>query len=337
MAGPSRRSRRASSGPRSTISSRTSRGSRSRRSSASSGSSAWSSSRRTRGRSGRSRGARGDRALRRRAEPLPGRRRVSAAGRARRAARRRASRRSSLGAGSDGLVDCLSQAALEPGDEIVCGWPSFPSYVIDARKLGAVPVHGAAARRALRPRGDARGDHAADEDRLHLPTRTTRPGRRTRAPSSTPASTACPSTSLTVLDQAYFEYIDDPDYPDGVEEYLKQGRRVVVLRTFSKIYGLAGLRVGYGVAPGDVVTAIGEGAARVRHHDAGAGGGAREPRRRGRARAAARAERGGPRGARGDPARARARAGRAGGRRTSSSWRSAATRGRSSSRCCARA
>ena len=43
------------------------------------------------------------------------------------------------GAGSDGLVDCLSQAALEPGDEIVCGWPSFPSYVIDARKVGAVP------------------------------------------------------------------------------------------------------------------------------------------------------------------------------------------------------
>src|SRR5205823_10315037 len=41
-----------------------------------------------------------------------------------------------VGAGSDGLVDGLSQAALDPGDEIVCGWPSFPSYVIDARKLG---------------------------------------------------------------------------------------------------------------------------------------------------------------------------------------------------------
>jgi histidinol-phosphate aminotransferase len=58
-----------------------------------------------------------------------------------------------------------------------------------------------------------------------------------------------------VLDQAYFEYVDDPDYADGVEELFKQGRRVVVLRTFSKIYGLAGLRVGYGVAPVDVVVA----------------------------------------------------------------------------------
>src|SRR5437764_4953029 len=43
-----------------------------------------------------------------------------------------------VGAGSDGLVDGISQALLDPGDEIVCGWPSFPSYVIDAKKLDAV-------------------------------------------------------------------------------------------------------------------------------------------------------------------------------------------------------
>jgi histidinol-phosphate aminotransferase len=67
-----------------------------------------------------------------------------------------------------------------------------------------------------------------------------------------------PDHVLTVLDQAYFEYVDDPDYPDGIEEYLKGGRRIVVLRTFSKIFGLAGLRVGYGVAPAEVVTAIGK-------------------------------------------------------------------------------
>src|SRR5436853_169721 len=45
-----------------------------------------------------------------------------------------------VGPGADGVIDLLSQATLEPGDEIVCGWPSFPSYVIDALKLGAVPV-----------------------------------------------------------------------------------------------------------------------------------------------------------------------------------------------------
>src|SRR5919108_219909 len=63
---------------------------------------------------------------------------------------------------------------------------------------------------------------------------------------------------LTVLDQAYFEYVDDPQYADGIEEYVKAGRRAIVLRTFSKIFGLAGLRVGYGIGPDVVVTAIGK-------------------------------------------------------------------------------
>ena len=67
-----------------------------------------------------------------------------------------------------------------------------------------------------------------------------------------------PDHVLTVLDQAYFEYVDDPDYPDGIERYAKAGRNVLVLRTFSKIYGLAGLRVGYGIGPADVVTAVGK-------------------------------------------------------------------------------
>jgi histidinol-phosphate aminotransferase len=67
-----------------------------------------------------------------------------------------------------------------------------------------------------------------------------------------------PEHVLTVLDQAYFEYVDAPDYADGVEEYLKVGRRVVVLRTFSKIFGLAGLRVGYALAPEPIVSAIGK-------------------------------------------------------------------------------
>jgi len=162
-----------------------------------------------------------------------------------------------VGAGSDGLVDCLSQAMLGQGDEIVCGWPSFPSYAIDARKLGAVP------------RTVALRDGRYDLDALLAAV-----GPRTKIvyvclpnnPTGTTNTRAeldayfdrVPEHVLTVLDQAYFEYIDDPGYPDGVEAYLKAGQRVVVLRTFSKIYGLAGLRVGYAAAPAAVVTAIGK-------------------------------------------------------------------------------
>jgi histidinol-phosphate aminotransferase len=161
------------------------------------------------------------------------------------------------GAGSDGVVDYLSQLALDPGDEIVCGWPSFPSYVIDAVKLGAV------ARQV--PLSDHRYDLGSMLEVV---------GPRTKLvyvchpnnPTGTMNTRAelddyfdrVPEHVLTVLDQAYAEYIDDPDYADGVETYLKAGRRVVVLRTFSKIYGLAGLRVGYAVAPEEVVTAIGK-------------------------------------------------------------------------------
>jgi len=159
------------------------------------------------------------------------------------------------GSGSDGLVDCLSQAALEPGDEVVCGWPSFPSYVIDARKVGAVPV--------TVPLRGGRYDLEAMLAAVTLRTKIVYvclPNNPTGTTNTREELDAyfdrVPEHVLTVLDQAYLEYIDDPVYPDGVEEYLKQGRRVVVLRTFSKIYGLAGLRVGYGLAPAAIVTSI---------------------------------------------------------------------------------
>jgi histidinol-phosphate aminotransferase len=162
-----------------------------------------------------------------------------------------------LGAGADGVVDALSQISLDPGDEIVCGWPSFPSYVIGATKLGALP-------RTI-PLRDGRYDLdsmlAAVTERTKLvyvchpnnPTGTM----NTRAELDDYFERV-PDHVLTVLDQAYFEYVDDPDYADGIEEYAKTGRQVIVLRTFSKIFGLAGLRVGYGVGPASVVTAVGK-------------------------------------------------------------------------------
>jgi histidinol-phosphate aminotransferase len=162
-----------------------------------------------------------------------------------------------FGAGADGVIDCLAQVTLDPGDEIVLGWPSFPSPVIDALKLGAVPKQ-----IALRDwRYDLEAMLGAVGPRTKLvyichpnnPTGTM----NTRAELDDYFARV-PEHVLTVLDQAYFEYIDDPDYPDGIEEYAKRGARAIVLRTFSKIYGLAGLRLGYGVGPATVATAVGK-------------------------------------------------------------------------------
>jgi len=161
------------------------------------------------------------------------------------------------GAGADAIIGHLSVAALDPGDEVVTGWPSFISYVLDALKLGAVP------------RKVPLVDDHYDLDALleaigpktklvYVATPNNPTGTMTPRGQLDAYFERVPEHVLTVLDQAYFEYIDRTDYPDGVAEYMKAGRKVLVLRTFSKIYGLAGLRVGYGVGPADVIQAIGK-------------------------------------------------------------------------------
>ena len=161
------------------------------------------------------------------------------------------------GAGADALIGHLSVATLDPGDEVVTGWPSFISYVLDALKLGATPV-----------RVPLRDDHLDLEGMLDAITPRTKlvfvatpnnpTGTMTGRAELDRFFERVPEHVLTVVDQAYFEYIDHPEYPDAVAEYLLRGHRVLVLRTFSKIYGLAGLRVGYGVGPADVIEAIGK-------------------------------------------------------------------------------
>ena len=159
------------------------------------------------------------------------------------------------GAGADGCIDYLSQAILDPGDEIVCGWPSFPSYVIYARKQGAEP--------RLLPLNDLRYDLDAVADAITPRTKLAyicHPNNPTGSMNTVDELDAwferVPDHVLTVIDQAYFEYIDRDNYPDAIERYVKAGRGVVVLRTFSKIYGLAGQRVGYAVGPERCIAAM---------------------------------------------------------------------------------
>jgi histidinol-phosphate aminotransferase len=160
-------------------------------------------------------------------------------------------------AGADAVIGFVCLATLDPGDEVVTGWPSFPSYVLDPLKLGARPVR-----------------VPLVADRLDLDALLEAITSRTKlvfiaAPNNPTGTTSTreeldeyfarvPPHVLTVIDQAYYEYIADPEYPDAIEEYAKAEHRVLVLRTFSKIYGLAGLRVGYGIGPEDVITAIGK-------------------------------------------------------------------------------
>ena len=160
-------------------------------------------------------------------------------------------------AGADAVIGHLSVATLDPGDEVVTAWPSFVSYVLDALKLGAVPVRVPLV--DLHYDLDALLDAIGPRTKLvYVATPNNPTGTMTTREELDRYFERVPEHVLTVVDQAYLEYIDRPDYPDAVEEYLKRGHRVLVLRTFSKIYGLAGLRVGYGVGPEDVIRAIGK-------------------------------------------------------------------------------
>ena len=150
--------------------------------------------------------------------------------------------------GADGVLNYLALALLEPGDEVAFCWPSFPVYPINAAKMGAVAVRAPLAGSSY----DLEALAAAVDERTKL-VYVTNPNNPTGGMVTRAALErfldALPAHVLPVLDEAYFEYVDDPDYPDGASEQLARGRRCVVLRTFSKIYGLAGFRVGYGLCP----------------------------------------------------------------------------------------
>jgi histidinol-phosphate aminotransferase len=164
-----------------------------------------------------------------------------------------------LGNGADSILINLSLALLEPGDEVVYGWPSFITYPISVRKVGAVPV-GVPLDANYRYDLDAMLAAITDRTRLvyvcnpNNPTGTYVDSARLAA-----FVAALPDHVLCVVDEAYHEYVVGSDYPDGISAFVtpETGRgNVMVLRTMSKVYGLAGLRIGWGVGPANVVRSI---------------------------------------------------------------------------------
>lgn len=157
--------------------------------------------------------------------------------------------------GAVALIGFLLQATCRAEDEVVFSWRSFEGYPQVAGAVGVrtVPVPN-------RPDGghDIPAMITAVNDRTRLvllcspnnPTSTI----VTRAEFET-FMAAVPSTLLVALDEAYVEFVTDPDAVHG-EEYLDRYPNLIVLRTFSKAYGLAGLRIGYGVGPEYVMDAL---------------------------------------------------------------------------------
>ena len=162
-----------------------------------------------------------------------------------------------VGNGTNEIITLLARTFLAPGDEAVISQQTFAIYQIALqacdRPFTAVPMRGH--RYDSLRHGDGRGAHAAHQDLLHRqPGQSERHLRHAEGALRGPSLKKVPPGCLTVLDEAYFEFAHGAglsDYPDG-SELRKRYPRLVVLRTFSKIYGLAGVRVGYGLCEPDV-------------------------------------------------------------------------------------
>lgn len=159
-----------------------------------------------------------------------------------------------VGNGADELITLLGAAYLNPGDEIIMAQPSFSEYDFSARLMDAVPVYVP----CKDFRHDLKAMAAAVTEKTKIiyvcnPNNPT--GTIVTHKELEDFLAELPSNILVVLDEAYNEYVGDPSYPHSLE-FLKRGFNVIILRTFSKIYGLAGLRVGYGLADEQVIRDI---------------------------------------------------------------------------------
>ncbi len=159
-----------------------------------------------------------------------------------------------VGCGSVGVLKQLIEAVSDPGDEVLYAWRSFEAYPPLADLAGATSVRV--------PLSDETHDLAAMAEaitprtRLILVCNPNNPtGTVVREPELVDFLDRVPGDCLVVLDEAYREYVRDPRVPDGTDLY--RGRpNVAVLRTFSKAYGLAGLRVGFVIGHEPVAEAV---------------------------------------------------------------------------------
>lgn len=159
-----------------------------------------------------------------------------------------------LGAGSDELIHHLGLAFVGPDDEVVMAEPPFSQYEFTTAIMGGKQVRV--------PMQDYRHDVPAMIAALTAKTKLVflaNPDNPTGA-MTTKAEVemlveAMPAHAVLVLDEAYTEYVTSPDFPSSLD-YVRAGKNVVVLRTFSKIYALAGLRMGYGIAPPDLAACL---------------------------------------------------------------------------------
>lgn len=156
-----------------------------------------------------------------------------------------------FGNGSNEIIEIAVRTFLSPGDEAIMGRPSFVVYptITQAAKGKSVIV----------PLKEQRHDLEQMASKINGKTKIifiANPNNPTGTINTGAEMDALmkkvPDNVLVIVDEAYFEYVSSGNYADSMK-YFRKGKNILILRTFSKIYGLAGLRIGYGIARPEII------------------------------------------------------------------------------------
>ena len=161
-----------------------------------------------------------------------------------------------VGNGGDEAIALLINAFVSPGDEVVLPWPTFGQYANATTIMDGVPVKVPVRADDLRADLPAMLEAITSRTKIvflcnpNNPTGVMVDGRALRQ-----FLAAIPPHIVVGLDEAYIDYVEDSSFVSGIS-LLTDFPNVVTIRTFSKIYGLAGMRVGYGLGHSDIVTLV---------------------------------------------------------------------------------
>ena len=155
-----------------------------------------------------------------------------------------------LGNGSNELIDIVVRTFLRPGDEAVMACPSFVVFSTSVQAAGAQPVQ--VQLKNYTHDLEAMSQAITSRTRMIFIANPNNPtGTINKKDEFDSFVDRLPEGIMVIADEAYHEYVEDPDYADSMKHF-RTGKDILILRTFSKIYGLAGLRIGYGIAKKDI-------------------------------------------------------------------------------------
>ncbi len=155
-----------------------------------------------------------------------------------------------LGNGSNELIELVVRTFVQPDDEIISADPSFVVYKMITQAAGGTNI--VVPCREMRHDLDAMAERITPKTRIVFIANPNNPtGTMNTKAEMDRFMARIPDTVIVAVDEAYFEYVTHAEYPDSLD-YLKDGKNILALRTFSKIYGLAGLRIGYGITTPEI-------------------------------------------------------------------------------------